>query len=130
MPSQEMLPLIFMGTLSPIHLCESAIHLNSFSNIYFFTIIRLQFIYILYRNNWFSSSYCLKVIVILVTSLLIGVNKNQWRWSVRMCVLLTNQVERENNCRQEDDIKKNHRTRFTVNKKRHKIFTSSKFSDN
>ena len=47
-----------MRTLSPIHLCESAINLNSFSNIYFFTIIRLEFIYILYRNNWFSSSFC------------------------------------------------------------------------
>jgi len=32
------------------------------------------------------------------------VNKNQWRWPVRMRVLLTNRVERENNCRQEDDI--------------------------
>jgi len=33
------------------------------------------------------------------------VSKNQWRRPVRMRVLLTNRVEREINC-QEDDIKK------------------------
>jgi hypothetical protein len=53
---------------------------------------------------------CLKGIFILVTSLLIVSTRiSGGDQLVRMRVLLTNRVERENNCRQEDDIKKNHK---------------------
>ena len=50
---------------------------------------------------------CLKGIFILVTSLLIVSTRiSGGDQLVRMRVLLTNRVERENNCRQEDGITK------------------------